>query len=115
MYDELVKRLREHNGWALNETLDEAADAIEATSKAYQMMAEAYEAEVTKPRWIPVTERLPEEAGKYLVCGRWRGKPAETWVCELIVLGKIRGWANEARNPVVTNWMPLPMPPEEET
>ena len=29
MYDELVKRLREHNGWALNETLDQAADAIE--------------------------------------------------------------------------------------
>ena len=29
MYEELVKRLREHNGWALNETLDEAADAIE--------------------------------------------------------------------------------------
>ena len=29
MYDELVKRLRAHNGWALNKTLDEAADAIE--------------------------------------------------------------------------------------
>lgn len=28
-YEELVKRLREHNGWALNKTLDEAADAIE--------------------------------------------------------------------------------------
>lgn len=32
MYDELVKRLREHNGWALNETLDQAADAIEELS-----------------------------------------------------------------------------------
>ena len=29
MYDELVKRLRNHNGWALNKTLDAAADAIE--------------------------------------------------------------------------------------
>jgi len=29
MYEELVKRLRSHNGWALNKTLDEAADAIE--------------------------------------------------------------------------------------
>lgn len=28
-YEKLVKRLRAHNGWALNETLDEAADAIE--------------------------------------------------------------------------------------
>lgn len=33
MYDELVKRLREHNGWALNETLDQAADAIESMRK----------------------------------------------------------------------------------
>lgn len=32
MYDDLVKRLREHNGWALNKTLDEAADAIEELS-----------------------------------------------------------------------------------
>ena len=29
MYDELIKALREHRGWALNETLDAAADAIE--------------------------------------------------------------------------------------
>ena len=29
MYEELVKRLRSHNGWALHKTLDEAADAIE--------------------------------------------------------------------------------------
>ena len=28
-YDALVKALREHRGWALNETLDAAADAIE--------------------------------------------------------------------------------------
>ena len=36
MYDELVKRLRSHNGWALNETLDEAADAIEELSVKYE-------------------------------------------------------------------------------
>ena len=60
MYEDLIKRLRTHNGWALNKTLDEAADAIESVSKAYQMMAEAYEREATKQNWIPVTERLPE-------------------------------------------------------
>lgn len=32
MYEELVKRLRSHSGWALNKTLDEAADAIEKLS-----------------------------------------------------------------------------------
>lgn len=41
MYDELVKRLREHNGWALNETLDEAADAIEELQKAVLRLEEA--------------------------------------------------------------------------
>ena len=67
-----------------------------------------------EPRWIPVTERLPEKTGKYLVCCQWRGEPAETWVCELIAFGKIKGWANEARNPAVTHWMPLPEPPKED-
>ena len=70
MYEELVKRLREESEierWlqphSANETpklLDDAADAIESTNKAYQMISEAYEAEVTKQNWIPVTERLPE-------------------------------------------------------
>ena len=36
MYEELIQRLRSHNGWALNETLDEAADAIEELSCKYQ-------------------------------------------------------------------------------
>lgn len=40
--------------------MNRAADAIENTSKAYQMMAEAYEAEFTKHLWVPVTERLPD-------------------------------------------------------
>lgn len=64
-------------------------------------------------KWIPVTEGLPEKTGKYLVCGQWRGEPAETWVCELIAFDKIKGWANEARNPAVTHWMPLPKPPQK--
>ena len=38
MYEELIKRLRTHNGWALNKTLDEAADAIEKLLKAAKSM-----------------------------------------------------------------------------
>ena len=38
MYEELVQRLRSHNGWALNKTLDEAADAIEELLKAAKAM-----------------------------------------------------------------------------
>ena len=70
MYKELVNRLREESEierWlqphSANETpklLDDAADAIESTNKAYQMISEAYEAEVTKQNWISVTEKLPK-------------------------------------------------------
>ena len=60
MYDELIKRLREHNGWALNETLDEAANAIEALSAFKAQITDGhfycmrdgvlYEAKVEPPR-----------------------------------------------------------------
>ena len=42
MYNELVRKLRSHNGWALNETLDQAADAIEELQqRAESLMADA--------------------------------------------------------------------------
>lgn len=91
--------------------LTKAADAIESTSKAYQMMAEAYESEVTKHYWIPVTERLPEHSGDYLVYsvgGNW----------EQLSTIEIAFW-NDKNFIVqsffaVTHWMPLPQPPERE-
>lgn len=62
--------------------------------------------------WISVMERLPEKTGKYLVYGQWKGRPAEMWVCELMAIGMLIGWANGGGNPTVTHWMPLPEPPE---
>lgn len=41
MYEELIKELRSHNGWALNETLDEAADAIEKAANSMRLFREA--------------------------------------------------------------------------
>lgn len=126
MYEELVKDLREKAEFltaaeplniknAFAETMKQAADAIENTSKAYQMMAEAYEAEVTKSRWIPVTERLPEAA------------PGDVSERVLVTDGKdvaIVEWFNfEECEPFwgysgfckdVTHWAPLPEPPKEE-
>jgi hypothetical protein len=69
MYEELVFTLRKRamdlpekfSRNAVNiDLLMKAADAIESTNKAYQMISEAYEAEVTKQNWISVTEKLPE-------------------------------------------------------
>jgi hypothetical protein len=59
-----------------------------------------------KQRWIPVTERLPEEDGRYLVCGakggiyhaNYRGR----WWTQVGCGGKIV--------PSVVAWMPLPEP-----
>lgn len=135
MYDELIKRLYEcvsGECWNCSQKADDyegqrtcadklmkqAADAIENTSKAYQMMAEAYEAEVTKQCWIPVTERLPEYMENVLVTDGvfsgmgWRDyydchgtKPREDyWIAPSTNVNELG----------ITHWMPLPQPPESE-
>ena len=119
MYEELVTRLRKR-AKELPEKFSEneenirlflaAADAIESTSKAYQMMAEAYEAEVTKPKWIPVTERLPKIGDPVLCYCRAN-------IYEVMSMQANGGWMGDGvmyMSGFVTHWMPLPKPPEEE-
>lgn len=119
MYDELVKRLRcqhfgncpncpmwyteevEPNLWRERCAAIDAADAIEQSSK---------------PRWIPVTERLPEKNGPYLCC--WKASADEKkHIARIMVWRADTGWMNVWDEPMsnyVTHWMPLPQPPEEE-
>jgi hypothetical protein len=104
-YDGLVKRLRsqarlERYYNTTGKTLNEAADAIE---------------ELSKPSWIPVTERLPEEGKSVLVCICSDGKYDITrgWYC------KNQGfccWDDAAMESAdfITHWMPLPEPPKGE-
>lgn len=68
-------------------------------------------------QWISFSEMFPNEAGEYLVCGRWSGERPKTWICQYLMFGGIGGFANPAGNPPVSFWMPMPdvyKPPEKE-
>lgn len=106
MYEELVKRLRETSidfGELdhISVMLLEAADAIE---------------ELSKPKWIPVTERLPLW-GQDVLAVRTYGDGEK---CQEVLMAHICIWNEEtgekwwnATN--ITHWMPLPEPPKEVT
>ena len=140
MYEALVARVRYHiqkaNFMGLKDAestllLGEAADAFEELSHEYEKLAEDFNGAVEllhkrgKPRWIPVTERLP-------VGGDDSGAVCEN-VCLMMDDGTVScGWMNgitkkvyylNARDDVVikapitrvTHWMPLLAPPALDT
>ena len=101
MYDELVKRLRD--AAKMSEALAVLLPHSEgsATAKLFNEAADAIE-KLSKPRWIPVTERLPEIRQVVLITD---GIDVGTgWMN--------RGWWNtsfaDIQRDAVTHWMPLP-------
>ena len=124
---ELVKALREHAEWqrgnewetpiTLGDDLVEAADRIANQSThiaALQQEIEKLRGQL--PRWIPVTERLPEV---------WRNDATAELVNYMIYSpdfgvdigsyhAKAKKWLCMALPCTVTYWMPLPEPPEVE-
>lgn len=139
---ELVNALREHAEWAqanewetpitLGDDLAEAADRIEAQAKEIETLREQV------PRWIPVTERLPEE--RVLVNVLWvnrdpepyyekiKGIPFSDTACfyggrwywdSPVLLDYLAEYGKDEFDLVddaveITHWMPLPEPPKEE-
>lgn len=71
-----------------------------------------------EPRWIPVTERLPENDNYVLVIatGNFEKVYLEQAV-EFATYTKEEGWVlemwPEMENPVITYWMPVPDLPKE--
>ena len=111
MYDELVSKLHKRialttAGSPLQDDLQEAADAIEKPGD-WWAIADRLVKMLEMPRWIPVTERLPEEDGCYLVAVKndhQRRYSKTAWFSH-------GSWF--ARQDV-THWQPLPEPPKEE-
>ena len=58
-------------------------------------------------RWIPCSERLPEEDGTYIVSGIWGSGKEQVGECEYLVED---GYFRTAWNFDVKAWMPLPKP-----
>ena len=108
MHDDLVKRLRSEAVY-LPEKFSKNAELLDVLMKA----ADAIE-ELSKPRWIPVTERLPEEhvfvlirqdEDRMMVAERVDGD----WWYRYFAYDVDRWDENEQGT--ITHWMPLPEPP----
>ena len=135
MYDGLVKRLRttyEADVITNHGILLEAADAIEELSKQHEAQRQNLIALMNdKPRWIPVTERLPEEDGRFLTLYPLKTKPS-VWrhkvygfAKDLVKVDKYEfdehkpgfyGYDDEYgyyEDKDVTHWMPLPEAPKD--
>ena len=123
MYEELIKSLRSideyDTGYA--KLIYDAADAIEEEDMAFRHLERDYkELCAHLPKWIPVTERLPEIYQRVLVIGR-NGKAVYTGIYNGGMKATERRGAKP--NKIITGeygwrtftfWMPLPEPPKEE-
>ncbi|EJF4781685.1 DUF550 domain-containing protein [Salmonella enterica] len=68
---------------------------------------------VSPDGWIPVSERMPEESGRYWCYEEEQnslGKSHYQWNCSW----NGQAWSDKALSGRVTHWMPLPEPPQEE-
>ena len=118
MYDELVKRLRSRAGAFDYDgrpdiacDYEQAADAIEQLSAVNERQLLEI-AVLIKPRWIPVTERLPEADGSFITAYS-KGYVTQNWYMTFHHGGG-KWYQNSEDTGEVTHWMPLPEPPMEE-
>ena len=120
MYDEQVKQdlVREHCA------AYEAADAIEELQRQIDGWIEQERKALLKsvPKWVSVTERLPEILHTVIVSGRMKYKWETDFFRFVDVATYSEGeffetfndWYEGQDEFEITHWMPLPEPPKEE-
>lgn len=82
--------------------------------RAAMLNAEPVSQPYTLPQWIPCSERMPEESGRYWCYVEEQnslGKSHYQWNCSWN--GDV--WSDKALTGRVTHWMPLPAAPQEPT
>lgn len=90
---------------------DGLARAVDQEHRTNEYLAEENErlkAMLKEQEWANIKERMPDKQGYYLVSGG-----GEVWMCEMLILGNIKGWSNSALRPSVEAWMPFPKPYKE--
>ena len=113
MREKLIELLCDAHGKATDASLfEDASYAQQLETEADHLIANG----VTIPRWIPVTERLPE-SGKYIIVANWDKNHTPRIVKRDALMveefwGIARGYY--AHGQQVTHWMPLPEPPKGE-
>ena len=68
---------------------------------------------VTVQEWVPVTEKLPEDSGYYLVVHRNKYNGSISIAFEMYIKCKIGEWWENDYAYDVTHWMLLPEMPKE--
>lgn len=125
---ELVNALREHADWwengdmmdplgGLEKDLLAAADRIaNQNTHIAALQREIEKLRGQLPRWIPVTERLPEDRSDVLVVAYWheRWGVYMGWCAPERVAWSVHIGIGDRSDIAVTHWMPLPEPPEVE-
>ena len=103
--DELLKRLNRYTRQCLSERTDpDFADAVEQAKD-----------ELQKPKWIPVSERLPKLGEMVAVYMHSAIHGDEVKIDQMVISNTtdIPYWSYYKGR--VKAWMPLPEPPKEET
>lgn len=111
---------REHNcGIHGCRIVREAAELIEKLADRYARYAEEIAVLQERTRWVPVTERLPED-GDVVLCwyeyfrfGEYN-RMYQTYGIGYYINGMWGGDVSNGRNIKVLAWMPLPERPEVE-